>query len=89
MIIYPYPTKLPAAAMEFDISSFGKVVSNVLDIQQALNTVTFQNGVVFHCYIHATLQQGYFGFENITSTKDIEAIIPQLIIHNYNRYKPG
>jgi len=80
---YPYPTKLPAAALEFDISAFGKVVSNVLDIQQALNTVTFKNGVVFRCYIHATLQQGYFAFENLSSKKDLIAAIPQLIIHNY------
>lgn len=79
----PYPTKLPAAAMEFDISSLGKVVSNELDIQQALNTVTFQTGVVFRCYIHATLQQGYFAFENLSSETAIAAM-PQLIIHNYS-----
>lgn len=81
---YPYPTKLPAAAMEFDISRFGKVVSNVLDIQQALNTVSFQNGTVFYCYIHATLKQGYFSFENLSPATDATTIIPQLIVHNYN-----
>ena len=59
----PYPTKLPAAAMEFDISSMGKVVSNVLDISTALNTVVFENGVVFKCYIDANRQQGNFIFE--------------------------
>lgn len=35
---YPYPTKLPAAAMSFDLASLGKVVSNVLDIKTATNT---------------------------------------------------
>lgn len=82
-----YPTKLPAAAIEFDISSFGKVISNVLDISSALNTVKFENGVVFNCYIHATKQQGYFGFENLSSSqaKNIFQIIaPHLIIPNYN-----
>jgi alpha-L-fucosidase 2 len=75
----PYPTKLPAAAMEFDISKLGKVVSNVLDIETALNTVKFENGTVFNCYIHAAQQQGYFSLENLKST----AILPNLIVHNY------
>jgi len=75
----PYPTKLPAAAMEFDIAKLGKVVSNELDIETALNTVKFENGTVFNCYIHARQQRGYFSFENLKST----AIIPNLIVHNY------
>ncbi len=81
-----YPTKLPAAAIEFDITSFGKVISNVLDISTALNTVKFKNGVVFNCYIHATKQQGYFDFENLSSiqTKNIFSILtPNLIAPNY------
>jgi alpha-L-fucosidase 2 len=75
-----YPTKLPAAAMEFDISKLGKVVSNVLDIETALNTVKFENGTVFNCYVHATGLQGYFSLENLKST----AILPALIVHNYS-----
>jgi alpha-L-fucosidase 2 len=75
----PYPTKLPAAAMEFDISKFGKVISNELDIETALNTVKFDNGTVFNCYIHATGAQGYFSFENLNSIN----ILPDLIVHNY------
>jgi alpha-L-fucosidase 2 len=75
-----YPTKLPAAAMEFDISKLGKVVSNVLDIETALNTVKFENGTVFNCYIHAAQPEGYFSFENLKST----AILPALIVHNYS-----
>ncbi|MES2652006.1 MAG: DUF5703 domain-containing protein [Bacteroidota bacterium] len=73
------PTKIPAAAIEFEVSRFGKVVSNVLDIKTALNTIKFQNGVVFNCYIHATKNQGFFGFENLKNTD----ILPNLIVHNY------
>jgi len=83
----PYPTKLPAAAIEFDISSLGKQVSNTLNIQTALNTVTFESGVVFDCYIHATQNTGYFSFRNIPTAKldeTINALTPQLIVHNYN-----
>lgn len=79
----PYPTKLPAAAMEFNIASLGKVVSNTLDIKTALNTVQFANGVIFNCYIHATEPAGYFGFENIATDK-IGNLLPKLIVHNYN-----
>jgi len=81
-----YPTKLPAAAIEFDISSFGSVLSNVLDITTALNTIKFQNGVVFNCYVHAMKQEGYFGFENLASVqadKIMAAVTPHLIIPNY------
>lgn len=73
------PTKIPAAAIEFNISSLGKVVTNVLDIETARNTIKFQNGVIFNCYIHATKNQGFFGFENLNNI----AILPELIVHNY------
>ncbi|WP_421938300.1 glycosyl hydrolase family 95 catalytic domain-containing protein [Pedobacter sp.] len=75
----PYPTKLPAAAVEFDLAKLGKVVSNELDIQTALNTIKFESGTIFNCYIHATAARGYFGFEEL---KDI-TVIPDLIVHNY------
>ncbi|HPZ86484.1 MAG TPA: glycoside hydrolase N-terminal domain-containing protein [Flavihumibacter sp.] len=86
----PYPTKLPAAAMEFNISALGKVKSNELDISKGLTSVVFTSGVVFNCYIHATQPQGYFGFENLPAAqveKAIAALVPKLIVHNYNRGK--
>ncbi|MBS1934255.1 MAG: glycoside hydrolase N-terminal domain-containing protein, partial [Bacteroidetes bacterium] len=81
----PYPTKIPAGALEFDISKFGKVVLNVLDISRALNTIKFQNGTVCNIYIHASKQAGYFGFENLPSA----TLIPQLIIPDYNNGENG
>jgi len=76
----PYPTKLPAAAMEFDMAKLGKVVANDLDIETALNTVKFDNGTVFNCYIHATEQRGYFSFDGLKSAD----VLPALIVHNYS-----
>lgn len=76
--IYPAPTKIPGAALEFDTGKFRKVVSNELDIRTALSTVTFQNGVVFTKYIHAINQVGYFSFENRT-----DDIIPVIKIPTY------
>jgi alpha-L-fucosidase 2 len=85
-----YPTKLPAAAIEFDINSLGNVLSNVLDIKTAVNTVKFQNGTVFHCYIHALQPQGFFNFENIPEAevnKVLGIITPQLIVPDYTDSK--
>lgn len=76
---YPAPSKIPGAALEFDIAPLGKVISNTLDISTALSTVRFENGVVFHNYIHAVKQVGYFGFENCNAI-----IIPEIKIPPYH-----
>ncbi|MEP7108348.1 MAG: glycoside hydrolase family 95-like protein [Ferruginibacter sp.] len=76
---YAAPTKIPGAALEFDCSKFGKVISNELDIKTALSVIKFENGVVFNNYIHATNQVGYFGFENCAPD-----FIPSIIIPLYN-----
>ena len=82
---YPAPTKIPGAAIEFNLNKFGRIVSSGLDIQQALATVKFENGVLFHNYIHATNLVGYFGFENLPQ-KDFsfEEILPVLMVPGYN-----
>jgi alpha-L-fucosidase 2 len=76
---YPAPTKIPGAAIEFDLNKFGNVISNELDIKTGLSVIKFANGVVFNNYIHAVRQIGYFGFENLS-----DKITPELIIPNYN-----
>ena len=81
---YPAPTKIPGAAIEFDLNKIGKVKKVSLDISNGLSVVEFENGVKFNNYIHATRQVGYFGFENIK-----EDIIPELIIPNYNTGNTG
>ncbi|MBO9591812.1 MAG: glycoside hydrolase N-terminal domain-containing protein [Niabella sp.] len=82
----PYPTKLPAAALQFNLKDLGSVVSNKLDIATAVNTVTFQSGTIFRSYIHATQQAGYFEFENLPAAVT-PLLIPELEIHNYNSGK--
>jgi len=81
---YPAPTKIPGAALEFDLAKIGKVKKVSLDISNGLSVVEFENGVKFNNYIHATRQVGYFGFENID-----EDLIPELIIPNYNAGNNG
>ena len=81
---YPAPTKIPGAAIEFDLNKIGKVKKVSLDISNGLSVVEFENGIRFNNYIHATRQVGYFGFENVS-----DDIIPELIIPNYNTGKSG
>lgn len=81
---YAAPTKIPSAALEFDLNQIGKVKKVTLDISNGLSVVEFENGVRFNNYIHATRQVGYFGFENID-----EDIIPSLIIPDYNTGNNG
>lgn len=75
----PYPTKLPAAAMIFDVAKFGNVVSNVLDLQSAVHTLKFDDGKTLITYVHATRPMGYF---EITG-KNIDDLAPQLVPHQY------
>lgn len=75
-----YPTKLPAAALQFDLAKLGKVQKVALDIATALCVVDFADGKRFNVYIHATNNIGYFGFENFSQGE----ITPELIIPNYN-----
>jgi alpha-L-fucosidase 2 len=48
------PTKIPGAALEFDISSFGAVESATLDIASAVCTIRWKNGIQFRIYVDAT-----------------------------------
>ena len=81
---YAAPSKIPGAALEFDLSKCGKVISNELDIKTALSVIKFENGIVFNNYIHAINQVGYFGFENCT-----EEIVPVIKIPPYHSRDKG
>lgn len=85
--INPAPTKLPAAAIEFNCSAFGRVTSNVLDLKSAIATIQFEDGTIFRNYVHATKKVGYFEIFNIPSEKQghlpVE-YIPEIKIPAYN-----
>src|SRR5206468_3935696 len=75
-----YPTKLPGAALQFDLAKLGTVQKVSLDITSALCFVEFRNGIQFKSYIHATDNTGYFSFKNYPFD-DPE---PQLVVPNYS-----
>ncbi|MDF9798793.1 alpha-L-fucosidase 2 [Catalinimonas alkaloidigena] len=72
------PTKIPGAALEFDLAKLGKVISNELNLQNGLNSIEFENKGSLHTYVHATQNYGVFILENLP-----ENILPQLIIPDY------
>lgn len=76
----PAPSKIPAGAIEFDISEFGEPLSVVLDISNAICEVKWKNGVRLLTFVHATALYGWYRFENLPS--DLK---PRLISPAYNR----
>lgn len=75
----PYPTKLPAAALEFDMTAWGKVLENTLDIEQGLNSIRFESGIKLSIFIHATEPFGYFELEG----KQADVLLLMLLPHQY------
>ena len=63
---FPYPTKIPGGALEFNISGLGKVDTVRLYLNNALCEVKWANGTRLQTFVHATENKGWFRFENVT-----------------------
>src|SRR5690606_15777807 len=61
----PAPSKIPGAAIEFDIGSLGEVASVKLMLQDAICEVRWKNGAVLKTFVHATEPIGWYRFENL------------------------
>lgn len=72
----PAPSKIPGAAMEFDISSLGKVKSVKLDISNANCTVEWENGATLETFVHAENQAGWFRFAGVPEDFSVNIIPP-------------
>lgn len=49
----PAPTKLPGAAVEFNIQTLGKISSVELNIKSAICKISWENGTVFRIFVDA------------------------------------
>lgn len=76
----PAPSKIPAGALEFDISNLGKVKQVNLDLQTATCAVEWENGVKLTTFVHAEKPAGWYKFENLPEQLKIELVPPA-----YNR----
>ncbi len=72
----PAPTKIPAGALEFDISADTEVRKVVLSLEKARCEVEWANGMRLTTFVHATEAGGWFRFENITGTVTPVLIAP-------------
>ncbi len=71
----PAPTKIPGAALTFDIRSLGPVRSAHLSVDSALCVIRWENGTVLRTFIHATRPAGWFQWEHAPESLPI-AILP-------------
>ena len=76
----PAPTKIPAAALEFDVAGLGEVASVRLDLRTALAEVEWKNGARMNAFVHADETVGWFVFEGLP-----EAFEPRLVPPAYVR----
>lgn len=74
----PAPSKIPGAAIEFNIRPLGEISSNRLYLKNGLLEVKWKNGATFQSFVHATEPVGWFVFYGVT-----EEMIPNLIAPRY------
>lgn len=74
----PAPSKLPGAALEFNVKNWGAIQSCALNIETAEATINWQNGCEMYSFVHATKPLGYFKFIGLTQLN------PELFAPNYD-----
>jgi hypothetical protein len=72
----PAPTKIPAAAIEFDVSALGEVESVRLSVAEAVCRVRWKSGARMTTFVHATEPVGWFQFEGLPLGKRPKLIPP-------------
>ncbi len=72
----PAPSKIPGAALEFDISSLGEVQSVHLYVREAVCEIIWSSGVQFHAFVHATDPLGWYRFSGLDAPLAHELIPP-------------
>lgn len=81
---HPAPSKIPGAALEFPIASFGEVATVQLHVRNALCRIEWKDGTSMESFVHATEPVGWFIFRNVKD-KDFN---PTLIAPQYNYSDP-
>ena len=74
------PSKIPAGALEFNISEFGEIKNVRLDILSAIAEIRWENGTGLYVFVDATKTTGRFRFENVAGD-----FSPRLIAPSYHQ----
>jgi alpha-L-fucosidase 2 len=61
----PAPSKIPAGALEFDVSNLGEIESVQLYVESALCEIKWKSGVNLQVFIHATDPLGWYRFTGL------------------------
>lgn len=69
------PSKIPGAALEFDISGLGEVESIKFNLQKATCVIQWKNGTLLRTFVHATEPIGWYRFENL-KTELLPMVVP-------------
>lgn len=72
------PSKIPGAAIEFNISQLGEVLENRLNLESAILDVKWKGGVEFKSFVHASKPIGWFVFDGVE-----ESMVPSLVLPPY------
>lgn len=72
------PSKIPGAAIEFNVSNLGTVTMNRVYIDNALLEIKWDGGAKFTTFVHALKPIGWFVFEGVS-----EEMIPTLLTPRY------
>ncbi|MDR8394590.1 glycoside hydrolase family 95 protein [Aliifodinibius sp. S!AR15-10] len=62
---YPYPTKIQAAALEFDTEKWGPAKQAQLRVKPAITEVAWEQGPVLQTFVHAEQPVGWFRFKGV------------------------
>ncbi len=63
--LYPAPSKIPAGALEFDVSDWGAVDSVRLLLKNALCKVWWKDGKTLETFVHASEPYGWFRIRGV------------------------
>jgi len=67
------PTKIPGAAIEFDIRKLGPVESVSLNIASAICTIKWKSGVIFRTFVDATQELARYDWQGIAPLPFLKA----------------
>jgi alpha-L-fucosidase 2 len=78
----PAPTKIPAGALEFELTGLGEVESVRLQLETALCEVKWRKGAHLLAFVHAARPVGWFRFDHLPSP-----VSPQIAPPLYNGFE--
>ncbi len=78
------PTKIPAAALEFDMTGLGAVESVRLSNREAVCEVSWDSGARFETFVHATEPVGWFRFLRVPAGLNETSLRPRLVPPAYS-----